>query len=142
MHRLRSLEIGETLVKLLRFGLVGGAATLLYGLFAVALQELFAPPVLLGHALAYHLAIPASYLGQRSFTFRYRGSDRRALKRFLVTAAVAFAISTAAVYGVEAWLGWPYLAGTLITMLVVPLVSFATMLLWVFFEPEGASAGH
>ena len=136
MQRARTLSPRATFYKLVRFGLVGGGATLIYGALAVALQELFAPPVLLGHAVAYMLAIPASYLGQRSFTFRYRGPERPAIARFLIAASVAFAISAAAVYAGEAWFGWPYLAGIAITMIVVPLVSFATMLLWVFFEPR------
>jgi len=131
----------ELLFKLFRFAIVGGSATLLYGVFVLIIHALADPPALAGHTLAYALAVPVSYLGQRSFTFRYRGPEGRAVRRFLITVTVAFVISTAAVWLCDAVLGLPYYVGMLVTMAVVPLVSFAAMLLWVFLEPEGGAGG-
>jgi len=125
-------------LKLVRFALVGGSTTLLYAIFAIGIHEILGSPVLLGHAIAFLLAVPLSYLGQRRFTFLYKGRQLLALKRFLVTSGFAFAVSTGAVYLSNEILNWHYLVATGITVLVVPLVTFVTMLLWVFVEPDEA----
>jgi putative flippase GtrA len=133
----------DTAFKLMRFALVGGSATLLYALFAIGLHQLWALPVLVGHVLAYLLAVPLSYLGQRHFAFSYRGPQLPALGRFLVTAGLAFAVSTCVVYVGDEVFHWHYLVAIGITMILVPTVSFIAMLLWVFIDrdPAGHSAG-
>jgi putative flippase GtrA len=136
--------IREFAFKLLRFGVVGGSATLLYGIFVLALHAMLPLPPLAEHSAAYALAVPVSYLGQRTFTFRYRGPEFRAMRRFLLTVVLAYVVSTVAVYLCGAILGLPFYYGTVVTMGIVPVISFLTMLLWVFIEPkeqDGIDAG-
>ena len=54
----------------IRFGIVGGAATLVYFFCGIAFVTLLGLPVLLGNALAYLAGFVVSYLGQCLWTFR------------------------------------------------------------------------
>jgi putative flippase GtrA len=137
----RRSELRDLALKLVRFGLTGGLATLLYGLFAMAIYAVAGWSTLAVHTLAFALAIPVSFFGQMLFTFRYRGARLRALLRFLATAAIAFSLSTVAVYVVEQR-GWHYAVGIVVTMLIVPLISFLMMLLWVFTDSAGEEAAE
>jgi putative flippase GtrA len=122
-------------LKLIRFALAGGLATALYGLFAVLLHQVLDVSNLAIHTMAFVLAIPVSYLGQSLFTFRYRGARTPALGRFAVVSLAAFLASSAATHA-AAVSGAHFIVGVVVTMLIVPLVSFFAMLLWVFADRQ------
>ena len=54
----------------IRFGLVGGAATLCYALLGLLFVNAWAMPLLAGNALAYLISFAVSYLGQSLWTFQ------------------------------------------------------------------------
>ena len=57
-----------------RFGMVGGAASLSYILLGLLFVNLWGMPVLAGNALAYALSFIVSYLGQSLWTFQVAGA--------------------------------------------------------------------
>lgn len=118
--------------KFVRFGLVGLASTALYGILAVFLHAVTTLAPMPVHILAFAFAIPFSYLAQKGFAFRNRNRHADTLPRFILTAVVAFGLSSGAVYYATAVLGLHYLFGTFATMVLVPVANFLVLLLWVF----------
>ena len=124
------------LMQLVRFVLVGGATTLLYAALALGLIFLGGLRPLTAHLIAYAIAVPVSFLGQKFFTFRFAGDQQRALRRFLASTLAALLLSTVGMaLVVRAEL--PSYSGILLTMASVPATSYLMMALWVFTD-EGA----
>ncbi|MEM6310639.1 MAG: GtrA family protein [Pseudomonadota bacterium] len=123
----------ETLKRLLRFALVGGAATLMYGGLSLIFLYGLGTAAMAAHLLAYLLVIPLSFLGQKRITFEFKGDRGRAFFRFVLTSLLALLLSTSLVWAVRT-AGLVPLYGILGTMLVVPLISYLMMAFWVFLE--------
>lgn len=118
--------------RLLRFGLVGGASTCLYGLFTWLLVAGMALRPLAATVLGYLLVIPFNFVLQKCFTFRSGDSTRREAPRFLLVHGMNIAVSASGMQVVTEILDADYRIGIVLTMLLVPLATFAAMHLWVF----------
>jgi putative flippase GtrA len=118
--------------QILRFGLIGGLATLAHLSVAVALVEGAAFPVLRANALAFLAALLLSYLGNRIWTFDGGGTHRRDFSRFALVALTCLAVNQAIVYGAVEALGWDYRLALAIVVLVIPAASFLLNRQWVF----------
>ena len=129
----------STMAKLFRFGLAGGLSTLLYGVCAWCLVYLIALPPVVASIIAYLLAIPVSFILQRQFAFRSLGNARAELPRFLLVQGTNLVASTATMHAVVNVFHANPTIGVLITMMVIPLLSFVMMHLWVF--PLAAGKG-
>ncbi|MEP1649727.1 MAG: GtrA family protein [Paracoccaceae bacterium] len=123
----------ETLNRLLRFALVGGAATLLYGGLSLILLYGLGMAAMTAHLMSYALVIPLSFLGQKRITFDFKGNQGKAFLRFVVTSLLGLSLSTAAVWAIKT-AGYLPLYGTIAAMLVVPVISYLMMAFWVFLE--------
>lgn len=128
--------------KLLRFGLVGGASTFLYGLFTWLLAAVAAVPPLTATTLGYLLVIPANFVLQRFFTFRSTGKPKREAPRFVLVHAVNLAASIAGMHVVTNVLDADYRLGILLTMAMVPAATFIAMHLWVFPDGRAVTRGE
>lgn len=114
-----------------RFGIVGGAATLAYyfcGLFFVNLLGL---PVLAGNALAFAAGFVISYLGQALWTFQAGGSHRSMLPRFAAAQGVGLALNSVLI-----WLltgaGMSYAVAMWVAIAAVPVAVYFICKFWVF----------
>lgn len=119
--------------RLVRFAMAGGASTFAYGIFSFVAMVVFSVAPITSHIVSFVVAVPASYIFQRRFTFRYDGEAWAAFWRFSVTAAVGFLFSTAGVLLANR-MGAPSFAGTIWTMGIVPMCSYMMMALWVFVD--------
>ncbi|MEP2639748.1 MULTISPECIES: GtrA family protein [Roseobacteraceae] len=117
---------------LLRFGLGGGVATLVYAGLAFALSTWTQTTSMATHFWAICLAIPSSYCIQRFFVFRDKQAMARTLPRFMVTACFAFSLSTVAVYLCESTFGLPKVLSFLVATAAVVSANFLLLLGWVF----------
>ena len=126
---------------LLRFALVGGASTCLYGLFTWLLVAVAAQPPLLATTFGYLLVIPANFVLQKCFTFRSGDSPRREAPRFLLVHGVNLAASIAGMHVVTGVLHADYRLGIVLTMVMVPVATFIAMHLWVFPGERPAKRG-
>jgi putative flippase GtrA len=117
--------------RLIRFGLVGSAATLSYVAVSVVLHRagLAATPASM---TAYLIAGCVSYVGHKRVTFRSDRAHAVAAPRFLASLGLgivaAGAISAVLVEGLRL----PVIVSTLTTCVVAPLLSYATLSLFVF----------
>ena len=123
----------SALLRLLRFGAVGGAATLIYFAAAMAARWVGAG-LLTAHATAFAVSTLASFLGHKLITFQVKGETARTGARFgLATAAIALAQG-----GLVHLLGAAGAGDLLIFLassLFYPAASFLTHWLWTFRRP-------
>lgn len=130
---IRKLLTGDfALAKLLRFGLIGGVSSLLYGVCAWGLIRWLAFSPIAASIAAYLLAIPANFVMQRQFAFRSGGRVQTEAPRFLLVHGTNILGSTGIMHAtVDIFHLDPFL-GIVATMMVIPLLSFMVMHLWVF----------
>lgn len=117
-------------LRILRFGLVGVAATALY----VALAHLFlavGASVELAHVAATGLSLVFSYLAQKAVTFRVSGDHRRYGPRFAIATAGLVTVSSAAVAALSA-AGFADGAVVIGNAVVYPAASFLVHTFWTF----------
>lgn len=120
-----------------RFGIVGGVATLVYfccGLFLVMLCGL---PALVGNALAYIISFGISYLGQSLWTFEAGdGAHRSMLPRFAATQAFGLALNSCIIWLLMR-LGLAYEWAMPVAIALVPVVVYLICKYWVFRRRGG-----
>lgn len=115
-------------MEFIRFGIVGGFATLTHVMVAWLLLTLFpGSPVFLVNVIAFSVAFSVSFFGHRHFTFRTDGS----LPRFLVAACVGVAVNNGCLL-ITAALGFPALQAIIIAAMMSPLVVFVLSKYWAF----------
>ena len=112
-----------------RFGIVGGAASVSYFLLGL--------PTLAGNALAYALSFIVSYLGQCLWTFRAAeagagiATHRTMLPRFAATQAVGLCCNSVIVW-LLMQMGVPYAWAMPVAVLLVPVMVYMLCRVWVF----------
>ena len=120
-----------------RFGIVGGAASVSYFLLGLLFVSVLALPTLAGNALAYALSFIVSYLGQCLWTFRAAdagagiATHRTMLPRFAATQAVGLCCNSAIVW-LLMQLGVPYAWAMPVAVLLVPVMVYMLCKVWVF----------
>jgi putative flippase GtrA len=127
----------------LRYGIVGVAASAVYTGFVLALVEAagMRRPVL-ASVIAFCLALPISYLGHWGITFRRPSKVHEGWGRFAATATTSFAGAVGGMYAVVQVAGMPYYVGLLWTWAVVPPLNFLALRLWVFASARVAEKSH
>lgn len=126
------------LAQLLRFGVVGVAATLTnFVVTVLAIERLgLAPPV--AATLAVLVAFGVSYGGHRGFTFRAPRDHRRHLPRFLLAQGAIFALCLAFTGWANDTLHWHHRWVAATVCVLWPLLSFFVARRWVFAPPRPA----
>ena len=120
-----------------RFGIVGGAASVSYFLLGLLFVSVLGLPTLAGNALAYALSFIVSYLGQCLWTFRAAdagagiATHRTMLPRFAATQAVGLCCNSAIVW-LLMQLGVPYAWAMPVAVLLVPVMVYMLCKVWVF----------
>ena len=120
-----------------RFGIVGGAASVSYFALGLLFVNVLQLPTLAGNALAFALSFIVSYLGQCLWTFRAAdsaagiASHRTMLPRFAATQAVGLCCNSAIVW-LLVNMGVPYAWAMPIAVLLVPVIVYALCKVWVF----------
>lgn len=129
----REWLLGDGLLpKIVRFALVGGLSTIVYGIVTLLAVEGARMPPLAATVFGYLLVVPLNYLLQRSFTFRSVDDARREIPRFLLVHGANIVASFLAMYAVTELLRLDYRWGVAATMLLVPVIVFLIMDRWVF----------
>jgi len=118
--------------RLVRFGMVGGLATVIYAVFAWAFTVWLGLPAVVGSILAYCLGAIFSYLAHRTITFR---SDRPIAEEAPRFAGISFAGWIVAIISplvlTNAW-GLPPIVAIVFASVAVPIMSFIGLERFVF----------
>lgn len=115
----------------IRFGLVGGAATLTYYLLGLLFVNLMAMPLLAGNGAAYILSFFVSYAGQSRWTFQAKGPESSMLARFAAAQAAGLAINSA-IIAICSRIGMIYELSMLVAIVIVPVFVYLICKYWVF----------
>lgn len=117
--------------QIMRFGIVGGAATATHMAVAAALLSATVPwPVWLINVIAFAVAFWVSFFGHRHFTFKRKGSP----VRFLGAAMAGLAVNNVFLLAVL-WVTGNEMLSVVLAAAAAPVAVFAISRLWVFNEP-------
>lgn len=122
----------------IRFGMVGGAATLSYFLLGLLFVNIMALPLLLGNGAAYVISFFVSYAGQSRWTFQAKDKDSAMLPRFALAQAIGLGINSC-IIEICNYLGLIYELSMAIAIVVVPVFVYLICKYWVF-RPKDASS--
>ncbi len=124
-------------LRIARFALVGGSAALVYAASLLAIVHFLATSSMVSSALAYVIAIPFSFLGQKYFTFRSRGAMWGELPSFLLLQGVNLIAAVAVTHVVVDVLGFGHYAGIAAVIIAIAVISYASMALAIFRKTPG-----
>lgn len=126
--------------KLVRFGSVGVAATLIYAALAAGLGmlQMGATP---SSILAYACAAVFAYLGHKRITFRSGGAHAHEAPRFAAASIIGLAVAALAPIILTDRLHLPRPAPILATCLGAPLLNFLLLDQLVFARRQARSTG-
>lgn len=120
------------LIELLRFGAVGGIATLVHALVYLLALPVLAPQA--ANLAGFSGAVAFSYFGHRYFSFRVqdaRDARPKSGQRFVIVSAVGYVLNAGLVLISDKVLGAPEL-GFWAIALVTPVVTFLLLKFWAF----------
>jgi putative flippase GtrA len=119
---------------LMRFGLVGIAATALYAALASVLMspKWFGLSAVRASLAAYAAAALFSYLAHKGVTFMSRGRHRAEAPRFLLLTATGLAVAYGAPALLTGMLGLPGIVPVLVTCIAIPVLNLIVLGRWVF----------
>ncbi|MDD1782057.1 GtrA family protein [Enterovibrio sp. ZSDZ35] len=118
-------------IRIVRFALTGGLATLTHVVAAFAMIHFFTTPVFVANVVGFVCAFFLSYFLQSTFVFKQRLSLNNAFRFFIVqfSALLISQLISEAFQGAS-----PYLR-VLIVVVLIPLVTYIIHKVWTFSEP-------
>jgi putative flippase GtrA len=118
--------------RMLRYGVAGVIATLIYfGAVVLFVEVLHLPPVLAA-VLATAVVIVSSYVINRRFVFETDRPHTSAFARFMTASLVGIGLNAGLMHLATAVLHWPYIAGAALATAIVPPLNFVVNYLWTF----------
>ena len=134
MNRLKTLNLKELTLSLLRFGIVGASAVIVYAIAAYFLTNLGNVNPTLASALAYLIAIPISFIGQKYYTFVSNGKVKTEASLFLILQLFCLGTSTGLTYFITVNLGHHSNWAILAVCVILPPISYLTMAFMIFTQ--------
>lgn len=113
-----------SILQLIRFGLVGLAATLTHASILWALVEGYRMPATVATLSGFLVAFVVSYLGQFHITFRSERTHKRTLPRYALVATGGVSLHGLIFVVVIDLIGWHYWIAFAITIALVPVIVF------------------
>ncbi len=131
------LALMEKYRKILGFITFGGLAGMVYAVILVASVDAFGLPIFLGSVIAFALAIPVSYFGNRWVTYRSNNMLASEVYRFLVVQTLNLVLTSVVVHFMIEWFGLPTYTGVIVAFIAAPVISFVLFELWVYRQRQG-----
>ena len=119
--------------RILRYGGVGVAISLLYSAAVIAAVHVLRPigPTL-ASVLAFGAVLPISWLAHGRVSFGDRPRDAFQPLRFAVSTTASFVIAVGGMYWITAIAGRSYLLGIAWNWAIIPAMNFIAYMFWVF----------
>ena len=117
------------------FALIGIAATAIHVVVALAAREAFGAPAMAANFAGYACAVGVSYLGNARWTFGVAHRHAQ-LARFVAVSLAGLALNQGLTWLVVDTLRLPFALALGLTVVLVPLFTFAVSRWWVF-TPRG-----
>lgn len=124
----------------IRYVLVGlGLNASLYALYLLLTWRIMGSEAAM--TITYSLGTLLSFVINRSLTFRHRGKQLAALRRFLLCYALLYLINFCTLWLIAGQMGFPHQIVQGCVVVVLPLLAFIMQKYWVFAASVG-SAGR
>jgi len=136
MTRLNYKDIKALIFKLIRFGIVGLSAVIIYAIAAYLLTSKGGIKPVLASPIAYLIAIPVSFFGQKYFTFASKGKAKTEASFFIILQLCSLAIATGLTAFTTEVLGWHSNWAIVVVCLILPPASYFIMSLYIFTNPS------
>ena len=118
--------------QVLRFAIVGVAATLTHVAIVLLLVEGGLARPFWANFVAFATAVFVTYFGNHAWTFRLSGGHARHFPRFLPVALAGLALNQGIVYLIVRVLAWDYRISLALVVTVVPAITFVLNRQWAF----------
>ncbi|KEO60285.1 GtrA family protein [Thioclava indica] len=118
--------------QIIRFGGVGGVATLVHVLIAMMAREAIDLAPLEANFAGFICAVLFSYVGHTRFTFRRAVNRSDQFLRFITAALVSLGTSSFIVWLLDSVLGIDFSVAMMAVAVVVPMMTFLMFRFWVF----------
>lgn len=129
----------QTQREVIRFVLVGGAASATHFVVGLGLNLLLHVAPWQANIVAFLTALGVSYLGNSIFTFGVEARRAGAFARFFLMSAAAFALNQGLVWSLTGPAHWPYWAALAVVLVVVPPITFLLSKHWALAERTPSS---
>jgi putative flippase GtrA len=118
--------------RFVRFGIVGVVNTAVHTALFTAAIELVHIEAVLANAMGFSVAVLVGYTLNRRWTFAKHGAQHARLWRYVVGALIGLAWNSVIMAVVVHGAHWSPYVGLVISLLLVPPLTFALNQLWVF----------
>ena len=120
-------------LRVLRYGGVGLAISLIYSLAVIAAVHVLHPigPTL-ASVLAFGVVLPMSWMAHGRISFGDRPRDRLRPLRFALSTTASFVVAVGGMYWITEIAGQSYLLGIAWNWLIIPAANFLAYMFWVF----------
>ena len=126
-------RIPASLRRVVVYGCVGAAVSLIYSLFVIVCIEMLRPmSPTVGSAVAFVISMPVAYLMHAKISFSDRSHDKFQPMRFVLSTTASFMVSIGGMYWITEIAGRGYLFGVAWNWLMIPGLNFFTNSVWVF----------
>ncbi|VAW47973.1 hypothetical protein MNBD_GAMMA02-375 [hydrothermal vent metagenome] len=118
---------------MVRYGLVGIAASLVHASISLALHKLLGMNPFWSHATGFFGGLTTAYLGHYHYSFKDHSAHTKRFPKFFITALTGFTLHQSGVYLLVNQLQLDYSTQALpLLMVSVPMVTFLMSKFWVF----------
>lgn len=129
-------SLRKPIAQLLRFGIVGVAATIVHMSVAFALHYLLNLSPLLSNFFAFLVAWCVSYAGQFSWTFKNSSAGhKQSAPKFFAVSVLSLILNQIIIWVTAEYFQIPFYLAVIFVVTSVPLVTFFLSKYWVFREP-------
>lgn len=132
VRRLSAYLTRDRVGRFVRFGLVGGTATLAYAVIAFVLITYAGIDDVVASVLAYAAAIPVSFFGQKFFAFRSAGPMAEEALRFFVVQGANLILAAGIMALVTDVLGFGAIVGIVAVTVTIPVFTYICLSIIVF----------
>lgn len=139
---LKMLALLEKYRKLRGFITFGSLAGAVYAVIFVVSVDILGVPTFIGSVIAFTLAIPVSYLGNRWVTYRSNNVLASEAARFVTVQVTNLILTSAVVHFVMERFALPTCVGVVVAFLAAPIISFVLFEFWVYRQRRNASTLH
>lgn len=125
--------VAVLLARMLRYGGVGLAISVLYSLAVIACVQVLRPiSPTVASVIAFVITLPAAYLAHGRVSFPDRPYDTLQPLRFVLSTAASFVVAVGGMYWITEIADRSYLLGIAWNWLIIPAMNFLTYMFWVF----------
>lgn len=115
---------------------------MVYAIILVFSVDVLKLPSFFGSVIAFIIAIPVSYFGNRWVTYRSNNVLAPEAFRFLIVQAINLVLTSAVVHFMMEQFALPTYTGVIVAFIAAPIISFVLFELWVYRQRQGTSVAH